>query len=387
MDGDVFTFTYNSDGIRTSKTVNGVKHTYNLNGTQIVSEEWGNNIIVYLYDANGAPIGMQYLDTSSVSNVWQTFWYEKDMLGNIVAVYSNAGVKLISYKYDAWGGISETNHAPGSSTAAHYNPFRYRGYYYDVDLKLYYLNSRYYDPIVGMFISPDDASYLGANGDLISYNLYAYCSNNPVNFVDPSGNSIISVFLWSVGIGIVAGGTVGGIIAYNAAASSGSNGSDTFYQTVSGVGKGAVAGGVAGALAGANIVSISTFGPSSVAGTAVITGTMTIAARAVEVGALQYQKSTMDGNFGWQTADDVLSSTYNNIHRILDPIGMKAVTTANGYIAYYKLEKIGFKSYAALNLGKTVSYAFAAYAWIQTGISIYTQNPLQRAYERGYTLI
>ena len=48
MDGDVFTFTYNSDGIRTSKTVNGVKHTYNLNGTQIVSEEWGNNIIVYL---------------------------------------------------------------------------------------------------------------------------------------------------------------------------------------------------------------------------------------------------------------------------------------------------------------------------------------------------
>ena len=121
------------------------------------------NLIVYIYDAGGAPMGMQYLNTSSASNVWQTFWYEKDMLGNVVAVYSNSGVKLLSYRYDAWGGISVTNHAPGSNSAAHYNPFRYRGYYYDRDLSLYYLNSRYYDSRTGRFISPDDASYLGAN--------------------------------------------------------------------------------------------------------------------------------------------------------------------------------------------------------------------------------
>ena len=70
-----------------------------------------------------------------------------------------------------------------------YNPFRYRGYYYDIETGLYYLNSRYYDPEIGRFISPDDISYLGANGDLISYNLYAYCSNNPVNYQDPTGLS------------------------------------------------------------------------------------------------------------------------------------------------------------------------------------------------------
>ncbi len=70
------------------------------------------------------------------------------------------------------------------------NPFRYRGYYYDTETGYYYLNSRYYDPQVKRFISPDNVNYLGANGDLNSYNLYAYCSNNPVMYVDPMGNSL-----------------------------------------------------------------------------------------------------------------------------------------------------------------------------------------------------
>ena len=67
------------------------------------------------------------------------------------------------------------------------NPFRYRGYYYDTDTGFYYLNSRYYDPQVKRFINADDISYLGANGDMQGFNLYAYCSNNPVMYVDPSG--------------------------------------------------------------------------------------------------------------------------------------------------------------------------------------------------------
>ena len=64
---------------------------------------------------------------------------------------------------------------------------------------MYYLQTRYYDPKICRFISPDDVFYLGANGDLVSYNLYAYCSNDPVNYVDPSGHSILAVLL----IGIV----------------------------------------------------------------------------------------------------------------------------------------------------------------------------------------
>ena len=79
---------------------------------------------------------------------------------------------------------------------------------------MYYLQSRYYDPVVGRFISPDDPAYIGANGDFISYNLYAYCSNNPVMGYDPQGTfdwktCLSGVSLVSVGVGaIVAGGAI-----------------------------------------------------------------------------------------------------------------------------------------------------------------------------------
>ena len=74
-------FTYDDSGIRTSKTVNGVVHTYQLNGSQIVSEAWGDKLIVYLYDASGAPIGMMYRTTSYAINTFDVFWFEKNLQG------------------------------------------------------------------------------------------------------------------------------------------------------------------------------------------------------------------------------------------------------------------------------------------------------------------
>ena len=72
------------------------------------------------------------------------------------------------------------------------NPFRYRSYYYDTDTKLYYLHSRYYDPELGRFISPDNIGYLEPES-INGLNLFAYCSNNPVNYFDPNGHFIISI--------------------------------------------------------------------------------------------------------------------------------------------------------------------------------------------------
>ena len=67
------------------------------------------------------------------------------------------------------------------------NPIRYRGYYYDGETGLYYLLTRYYDPAIGHFISPDGFEYLDPE-TIGSINLYAYCRYNPVMYSDPTGN-------------------------------------------------------------------------------------------------------------------------------------------------------------------------------------------------------
>ena len=111
---------------------------------------------------------------------------------------------MVGYTYDAWGNCtidsSTTNYE-----LAHDNPIRYRGYYYDEDTGLYYLNARYYNPEWRRFISPDDTAYLDTetpNG----LNLYCYCGNDPVNYADPSGNDpLLVALLIGLGIGVAAG--------------------------------------------------------------------------------------------------------------------------------------------------------------------------------------
>jgi len=107
-------------------------------------------------------------------------------------IYTLTGTLIAEYCYDAWGNLVKLMDANGAVlssgtnyTVAMTNPFRYRGYYYDSETGFYYLNSRYYDPQVGRFINAD--GIIGANQDLAGYNLFAYCSNNPVNYDDPSG--------------------------------------------------------------------------------------------------------------------------------------------------------------------------------------------------------
>ena len=112
---------------------------------------------------------------------------------------------MVEYSYDAWGNCTILYSA--SNTIVNNNPIRYRGYYYDVDTGLYYLNSRYYTPEWRRFISPDDTGYLDPetpNG----LNLYCYCNNDPVNYADPSGNAALTIGTLLL-IGFVSGAVIG----------------------------------------------------------------------------------------------------------------------------------------------------------------------------------
>ncbi len=189
---NTMSFEYNDEGIRTSKTVNGVETTYYVNGGQILAEKTDTRTIVYIYDASGTPIGMMYRTTSYAENIWDVFWYEKNLQGDIIAVYNSAGTKVATYTYsDAWGNHSVSYTNGGDSTGVIYNPFRYRSYYYDTDLGMYYLQSRYYDAKICRFISAD--GYL-LTDHLLGMNLYIYCFNNPTTGYDPFGSWDINYF-------------------------------------------------------------------------------------------------------------------------------------------------------------------------------------------------
>ncbi len=113
-----------------------------------------------------------------------SYYYHYNLQGDVLALVDEIGEVVVEYTYDSWGNILSVTGSMASTLGVD-NPFRYRGYYYDEESGLYYLNSRYYDPVTGRFVNAD--AYLGANGDMLAYNLFAYCSNNPINYSDPLG--------------------------------------------------------------------------------------------------------------------------------------------------------------------------------------------------------
>ncbi len=199
-------YEYNSNGIRTRKIVGGVGlREYTLDGDRILAEliatEYIDFVFVYIYDESGTPMAIRYASITSMSSeLWHTLYLEKNMFGDVVAIYDEYGNKCISYTYDAWGNHTTTYHAGTTSQSIEaYNPFRYRGYYYDDETGLYYLKSRYYDPELGRFISPDNVDVIAATPmGLTDKNLYAYCDNNPVMRADKDGE----FWLVSIAVGL-----------------------------------------------------------------------------------------------------------------------------------------------------------------------------------------
>ena len=136
------------------------------------------------------------------------------MQGDVVAIYNNSGALVARYEYDAWGNILAVNDANGNAITQWYhianaNPIRYRGYYYDADLGLYYLQSRYYDSEIGRFINADTMDVLSVSFDGVTdKNLFLYCDNNPIVRADLGGD------VWNVIIGAVVGAAVGGFSTF-----------------------------------------------------------------------------------------------------------------------------------------------------------------------------
>ena len=211
---------------------------YILNGSQIIGETMSDTFnvsagfteqytLVYIYDEMGAPIGIKHRTPSYAAEEFDYYFFEKSLQGDIIAIYDETGSKIGTYTYDAWGNCTTTSNS-GYNFILYNNPFRYRGYYYDTETGYYYLQSRYYNPTWGRFINADE--YINANGDIIGYNMFAYCSNNPVMFADPSGCSTEwwQWALFGVGVALVATAAVmaavgtGGVAAFGTGALIGS---------------------------------------------------------------------------------------------------------------------------------------------------------------------
>ena len=173
-------YVYNADGLRTSKTVNGVEHKYIWQGDKLVSEAYGGRELEFFYDESGKPYAMSH--RSGPNAEAKLYYYVTNLQGDVLSLVDAEGFSAAEYWYNAWG-------LPmGSSGAmAEVNPLRYRGYYFDQETGLYYLKSRYYDPFVCRFVNADD--YASTGQGFIGTNMFAYCINNPVGLVDSTGMS------------------------------------------------------------------------------------------------------------------------------------------------------------------------------------------------------
>jgi len=207
--GNDVAYKYNASGIRISKTVNGKKTAIYLDGTAVIAQETDGEMTYFNRGADGL---------ASFEKGGNVYCYKRNMLGDVLSVINDSGTEIAKYVYDAWGNhkvlvledgayVEEPTTELGQSylAIAECNPFRYRGYYYDEESGLYYLNTRYYDPEVGRFINADDISE--ADPETINgLNLFAYCYNNPIKYFDPNGESIILTILIGAVIGAVFSG-------------------------------------------------------------------------------------------------------------------------------------------------------------------------------------
>ena len=196
-----YVYSYDENGIRTRKTIGNTVTDYYYNGTLLMGTvktttnsdgSTTTSKLRFSYDANGKVVAVNYNGNY--------YYYLRNAQSDIVKLIDKTGATVVEYTYDSWGKLLSTSGSL-ASTLGKNNPFRYRGYVYDEETGFYYLQSRYYNPEVGRFISSD--VLLSTGQGVLGHNAYAYCLNNPVNREDSNGNWSMPNWL-KVTIGAVA---------------------------------------------------------------------------------------------------------------------------------------------------------------------------------------
>lgn len=236
-DNNYIEYFYNTDGQRVKKEIfladNDLYYTYEyfyngeiLAGQKLTKIEDGvekNYTLAFMYDNNGDAFGF-------ICN-GETYFYIKNAQNDVIMITDADGQALVLYQYDAWGKITQCFDGTEDEIGL-INPLFYRSYYLDLEMEMYYLNSRYYLPIYHRFLNADDSDIIdGGNDHALENNLFAYCLNNPVMFKDEDGE-------W---VHLAVGAVVGAITSVVGAAIAGQRGWSLALSAVTGAVSGALA--------------------------------------------------------------------------------------------------------------------------------------------------
>ena len=199
-------FSYDANGLRTQRTdynhynyyygaYEHYEYQYDSSGRLIYMDHMGDTMYFSYDPVTGFP--------QTMIRYGMVFYYVTNSRGDVMAILDDSGNYCAVYEYDAWGNVLYASDC-NDWIIAEYNPLLYRGYIYDWETGLYYLQSRYYDPEIGRFINADGLVSTGQG--LTGNNMCAYCGNNPIIYSDPYG-------LWTMGFNI------GGNITFGVGAS------------------------------------------------------------------------------------------------------------------------------------------------------------------------
>ena len=195
-----YSYEYDMSGVRSVKIADGWKHEYVTQNGKVIRDKVTDAstgafqyVLEFGYDESGRPLTLRWY-YNEAETWYNAYYYICNAQGNVVKLVSDSGATIAAYSYDAWGTLlSIQGESNGDAFIAYANPLRYRGYYYDTETGFYYLQSRYYDPIVKRFLNAD--SYGSTGQGFLGYNMFAYCNNNPVSNEDPSGHSFVSALI------------------------------------------------------------------------------------------------------------------------------------------------------------------------------------------------